>query len=49
MSKLFFWISHIHKCISFHEEKGYQLIKCLDEKDLKRQIHYYVDIGYKVK
>lgn len=49
MSRLFFWVSHICKCISFHEEAGYQIMKCLDENDLKNQIHYYVDIGYKVQ
>lgn len=49
MSKAFFWISHVYKCISFHEETGYQFMKCLDENDLKNQIYYYVDMGYKVQ
>lgn len=49
LGKVYFWISHIQKCISFHEEKDYQYIKCLDVNDFKNQVYYYIDAGYKVQ
>lgn len=49
MNTLFLGISHKIKCISFCKILGYEIIKCIDEQDMKIQLYYYVDIGYKVQ
>ncbi len=47
--KFIFWISRRVKCLSFHQEPGYEKMKFTDHKDMWKMVHEFVDQGYLVQ
>lgn len=45
----FFWVSHYQRCLSFHSETEYGMMRFPDPDTMWQQIRYFIDRGYRVQ
>lgn len=48
-NKFIFWISSLKKCMSFHQEPGFEAISFKDHSSMWKMVHEFVDQGYVVQ